>query len=111
MPRQVLFIQGGGEGTHDEWDNQLVDRLGRELGPDYDIRYPRMPNETDPTYTRWKAALKKEFGSLEDGVSQSGLERLSVGEGAGEALVDRLLGGAHGQPGSPGDAGRQFERG
>ena len=33
MPHQVLFIQGGGaEGTHDDWDNKLVEHLGRELG-------------------------------------------------------------------------------
>ena len=25
--RQILFIQGGGEGTHDEWDHKLVDSL------------------------------------------------------------------------------------
>jgi predicted alpha/beta hydrolase family esterase len=67
MPRQVLFIQGGGEGAHDEWDNELVDRLGDELGPDYEIRFPHMPNESDPKYARWKAALEKEFGRLNDG--------------------------------------------
>ena len=67
MPRQVLFIQGGGEGAHDEWDNHLVDRLGRELGPDYEIRYPRMPDEADPKYAHWKAAIKQEFGRLDDG--------------------------------------------
>ena len=68
MPHQVLFIQGGGaEGTHDEWDNKLVEHLGRELGPDYEIRYPQMPNEADPKYARWKVALQKEFGRLDDG--------------------------------------------
>jgi hypothetical protein len=25
--RQILFIQGGGAGTHDEWDNKLVESL------------------------------------------------------------------------------------
>ena len=30
--RRVLFVQGGGEGTHDEWDHKLVDSLMRELG-------------------------------------------------------------------------------
>ena len=25
---QILFIQGGGAGTHDEWDNKLVASLG-----------------------------------------------------------------------------------
>ena len=68
MPRQVLFIQGGGaDGTHDEWDNKLAESLERELGPDYEIRYPRMPNEADPKYARWKAALRKEFATLDDG--------------------------------------------
>jgi len=80
MPRQVLFVQGGGEGTHDEWDNQLVDRLGRDLGPDYDIRYPHMPNESDPNYARWKAALKEELGRLDD-------EALLVGHSIGGTIL------------------------
>jgi predicted alpha/beta hydrolase family esterase len=67
MRKQVLFIQGGGEGVHDEWDNKLVDSLRRELGPDYDVRYPRMPNEADPNYAVWKAALAEEMASLADG--------------------------------------------
>ena len=65
--RQVLFVQGGGEGVHDQWDNQLVDSLRRELGPDYEIRYPEMPNEADPKYAIWKLALEKEFAALEPG--------------------------------------------
>ena len=72
MPRQVLFIQGGGEGTHDEWDHKLVENLGRELGSDYKIRYPRMPNEADPKYARWRATIKKELARLDDGASLVG---------------------------------------
>ena len=30
--RQILFIQGAGEGTYDEWDDKLVDSLRRALG-------------------------------------------------------------------------------
>ena len=67
MPRQILFVQGGGEGAHDEWDSTLVDRLGRELGPEYKIRFPHMPAEADPKYKRWKAALEKEFDRLDEG--------------------------------------------
>ena len=65
--RQVLFVQGGGEGVHDLWDNRLVDALRRELGPTYEIRYPVMPNEADPNYAVWKRALEKEFATLESG--------------------------------------------
>ena len=54
MPHQVLFIQGGdAEGTHDEWDNKLVEHLGRELGPDYEIRYPQLPNDHPHVSQKW----------------------------------------------------------
>ncbi len=66
MTKQILFIQGGGAGTHDEWDNKLVASLARELGQDYDIRYPRMPNEADPSYPVWKTALAHEIAALDD---------------------------------------------
>jgi hypothetical protein len=38
--QQILFIQGGGAGAHDEWDDKLVESLRRELGTGYEIRYP-----------------------------------------------------------------------
>jgi predicted alpha/beta hydrolase family esterase len=67
MTKQVLFIQGAGEGTYDEWDNKLADSLRRELGAGYDIRYPRMPNEVEPDYALWKAALAEEIAGCDDG--------------------------------------------
>ena len=65
--RQVLFVQGGGEGAHDQWDDQLVDSLRRGLGPGYEVRYPAMPNEADPQYAAWKRALETELMALEHG--------------------------------------------
>jgi predicted alpha/beta hydrolase family esterase len=67
VKRQLLFVQGGGKGTYDEWDNKLVESLRRKLGQDYEIHYPRMPNEDDPGYELWKIALEKVFGTLQDG--------------------------------------------
>ena len=66
MTKQILFIQGGGAGVHDDWDSKLVASLARELGQDYDIRYPRMPNEADPSYPAWKTALEHEIAALDD---------------------------------------------
>jgi pimeloyl-ACP methyl ester carboxylesterase len=68
MNRQVLFVQGGGERVHDDWDAKLVDSLRAALGPHYEVRYPRMPDEDDPSYVTWRAALEKEFAVLQDGV-------------------------------------------
>lgn len=65
--KQVLFIQGGGEGTHDAWDNKLVDSLTHALGRGYDVQYPRMPEEGDPKYQAWKAAILKAIAGLDDG--------------------------------------------
>jgi len=48
LSKQVLFVQGGGKGVHDEWDNKLVASLAQALRPGYAIRYPRMPREGDP---------------------------------------------------------------
>ena len=67
MTAQLLFIQGGGPGVHDEWDNELVASLERELGPDWGVRYPRMPHEDDPKYATWKLAIKQEIAELDNG--------------------------------------------
>ncbi|HEY0706770.1 MAG TPA: alpha/beta fold hydrolase [Polyangia bacterium] len=67
MKHQLLFIQGGGAGTHDEWDDKLVDGLRRGLGADYEVRYPRMPDESEPNAAKWKGAIENELGKLGDG--------------------------------------------
>ena len=70
--RQILFIQGGGAGTHDEWDNKLVESLRRELGDGYEVRYPRMPDEGDPSHATWSPAIRREMADLDDGAIVAG---------------------------------------
>jgi pimeloyl-ACP methyl ester carboxylesterase len=70
--RQILFIQGGGAGAHDEWDDKLVDSLRRELGDGHEVRYPRMPGENDPSYEEWSAAIRREVAALDDGAVIAG---------------------------------------
>ncbi|MEU5727312.1 alpha/beta fold hydrolase [Micromonospora sp. NPDC047738] len=70
--RQILFIQGGGAGAHDEWDDKLFDSLRRELGDGYEVRYPRMPDEHDPSYVKWSAAIRHEMTTLDDGAVVAG---------------------------------------
>lgn len=67
MRKQVLFVQGGGEGVHDAWDIKLVRSLEGALGQGYTVFYPRMPNEADPQYPSWKATLRHELDKLDDG--------------------------------------------
>ena len=84
MTHHVLFVQGGGEGAHDKWDNKLVESLERELGPDYAVHYPRMPHEADPRYAAWKAALQREFDRLDDGA-------ILIGHSIGGTILIRTL--------------------
>ena len=83
--RQVVFIQGAGEGTHEEWDDKLVASLRRELGDGYDVRYPRMPDEDDPSEDAWGPAIRRELAALTDGAVLVGH---SVG---GTILVHELV--------------------
>jgi predicted alpha/beta hydrolase family esterase len=82
--RQVLLVQGGGEGVHDHWDNKIFESLERELGPHYEVRYPRMPHEADPKVASWKAALERQFARLDDGA-------ILVGHSIGGTILIRAL--------------------
>jgi len=63
---EILFIQGGGQGAYAA-DQELAATLRRSLGAGYEVRYPKMPNEDDPTYERWKGRLAKELAALAAG--------------------------------------------
>lgn len=82
--RQLLFVQGGGKDVHDEWDGKLVESLRQGLGDGFDIRYPRMPQEDDPDYARWKPVLDEQIGELRD-------DAILVGHSVGATILIRLL--------------------
>ncbi len=63
MKKQVIFIQGAGEGAYKE-DQLLADSLGQALGTDYEIIYPEMPDEENAPYEKWTEKLIKEIAAL-----------------------------------------------
>jgi len=125
--RQVLFVQGGGAGAHDAWDDRLVDSLRRGLGAGHEVRYPRMPGEDDPSYARWSVALRRELVGLDDGAVVAGHsvggtilaqvlgEHPPVGELAAIVLIAAPFVGAGGWPGEefelPADLGARLPAG
>ena len=66
MSKQVLFVQGAGKGAH-QADAKLVASLSKELTPDYDVRYPVMPDEASPDTATWKRRLANEIVAIGDG--------------------------------------------
>lgn len=83
MKKQVLFIQGGGEGAYAE-DEALAVALQRALGPEYGVIYPHMPGEEDPEYAPWAAQIAVEHGALGDGA-------ILVGHSVGGTVLLRHL--------------------
>lgn len=82
--RQILFVQGGGGNVHEQWDNKLVESLRRELGADYELRYPLMPNEANPQFTTWAIAIEREIAALQNGA-------VVVGHSVGGTILINLL--------------------
>ena len=89
--RPVLFIQGAGEGTHDQWDGKLVDSLRRELGEGFEVRYPAMPGEDEPTYATWADAIRQELAGLANGC-------IAVGHSVGGTILVQSLAAQRPQP-------------
>lgn len=63
MSTCALFVQGGGEGAYAE-DKLLVKSLKRALGPSYDVRYPRMPDESNPSVQVWRQRISAELSQI-----------------------------------------------
>ena len=72
------------KGAHDEWDHKLVESLRQQLGQDYEILYPRMPSEDDPSFASWKTTLESVFETLEDGA-------ILVGHSVGGTILVKVL--------------------
>jgi predicted alpha/beta hydrolase family esterase len=84
MSRRVVFVQGGGAGTHDDWDLRLVESLRRELGDAYEVSYPRMPDEDDPAYAAWGPEIRRALADAEEGA-------VVVGHSVGATILVHAL--------------------
>lgn len=84
MLKQILFIQGAGEGAYEE-DVTLAESLRRELGSDYEVVYPAMPNEADVPYDEWKHCIEEELAKMQEPV-------VIVAHSLGASVVLKSLG-------------------
>lgn len=61
-PRELLFIQGGGEDGYTA-DAAMVTALQQALGEGYTLRYPKMPQEEAPDFG-WCSLIATEIHAL-----------------------------------------------
>ena len=83
MNKQVLFIQGAGKGAYEE-DGELVKSLRDVLGTEYNVLYPKMPEEEDSGYEAWKAQISKELGAVDGSI-------ILVGHSVGSSMLLKYL--------------------
>jgi uncharacterized protein len=83
MKKQVLFIQGAGDGAYKE-DEKLVASLQHLLGPEYDVHYPAMQNEDEPDYETWMHQIKNELAALKGAV-------ILIGHSVGASILIKFL--------------------
>lgn len=83
MSKQLLFIQGGGEGAHAA-DAPLAASLSQALGAAYAVHFPCMRGEDDPSLEPWKQQIGAELSQLSGAV-------VLVGHSLGGAMLLRYL--------------------
>jgi len=60
----IFFIQGGGKGAYNA-DKRLVSYLLNALGENYEIVYPKMPDEDDPDYEAYKVKIEQALKKID----------------------------------------------
>jgi hypothetical protein len=80
----VLFVQGAGGMHHPEGSIHLARWLERELGDDFRVLAPEMPDAENPGYERWRGAIEEHLGTIDGPV-------LIVGHSFGASTVLKML--------------------
>jgi predicted alpha/beta hydrolase family esterase len=83
MTKQILFIHGGGGGAY-KADAALAESLRAELGADYHVRYPEMPNDAEPDYQTWKCIIL-------DHAREMGERAILVGHSIGASVLLKIF--------------------
>ena len=84
MKKEILFVHSAGPQGHHEGSDYLVRYLIDALGTGYRMWLPDMPDPENPHYVDWRARLKKELASIEDGL-------ILVGHSLGASVLLKYL--------------------
>ncbi|WP_238189358.1 alpha/beta fold hydrolase [Paenibacillus sp. L3-i20] len=83
MSKSLLFIHGGGDGAYEE-DKKMALHLQETLGAEYNVIFPKMPDEGNPKYEAWREQISKELISIDGDVT-------IVGHSLGASLLIKYL--------------------
>src|SRR6266702_3951292 len=64
MSKQILFIQGAGNKHKPLGSGKLIAYLQEQLGSNYEVLAPDMPDPDHPRYFPWRDQIEQELGKL-----------------------------------------------
>ena len=84
MSRQILFIQGAGNKDKPFGSGKLIASLQKQLGSDYEVLAPEMPDPDHPRYQAWRDQIEQERGKLD-------ADALLIGHSLGGSMLLKYL--------------------
>ncbi|GHO57878.1 RBBP9/YdeN family alpha/beta hydrolase [Ktedonobacter robiniae] len=84
MRKQILFIQGAGNQHKPLGSGKLVASLRQQLGSDYQVLAPDMPDPNHPRYLAWRDQIEQELGKLD-------ADALLIGHSLGGSMLLKYL--------------------
>jgi uncharacterized protein len=84
MRRQILFIQGAGNKYKPLGSGKLIAYLQKQLGSDYEVLAPDMPDSDHPAYQAWRDQIEQELGKLD-------ADALLIGHSLGGSMLLKYL--------------------
>jgi uncharacterized protein len=83
MKRHVLLIHGAGAGAYEE-DKKLAASLTKALGTDYEVHYPAMVDEEQPSYAPWAQQIEQELATMQEPI-------ILVGHSFGASVIIKWI--------------------
>ena len=81
--KEVLFIHGGGDGGY-QADEALATSLGKHLGANYNVRYPKMPEDKASPDFGWGKKIGNEIAAIPG-------ELILIGHSLGASMLLKYL--------------------
>jgi predicted alpha/beta hydrolase family esterase len=84
MTKTILFIHGAGNKRHPSGSGKLIAYLQEQLGSDYEVLAPDMPDPDHPDYKAWRDQIEQELGKLN-------ADALLIGHSLGGSVLMKYL--------------------
>lgn len=84
MKKQMLFVHSAGPQGETQGSSGLIHHLEKELGEEFELRHPAMPDPRNPVYEDWKQQIKEGFTDFKKGA-------ILIGHSLGGSALLKLL--------------------